>query len=316
MFFISVSIGFAQTIDSIPQKTIAYATDKFPTTRVFNVEYSHLSPYKFSPELDEVSLPKNKVESSSQLKAIANFYFIKKQKWTLITTLNYRYISMNTENSTPVFPAENHSKGNFHYHSEALTLTYFSKLFNKMAIYSATVSVDGSQERFERIRGMLTGTIVLKANAQTKMTLGLAVMIDPSVQVPAIPIFSYEHKFKNGWVADVILPKKAIMRKDVFENGRISFGSEMENTSFYLYNSNKTYEFRQLEINSGVIYEHKISDAFIGTFKTGLKVFANSRIFEKNESFNDYFFDAKSKPAFYFNLGISYNPFVKTAKKR
>ena len=105
------------------------------------------------------------------------------------------------------------------------------------------------------------------------------------------------------------------MRKDIFENSRISFGSEMENTSFYLYNSNKTYEFRQFEINSGAIYEHKISDAFIGTFRTGLKIFPNSRIFEKNESFNDYFFDAKPKPALYFNLGISYNPFVKSVKK-
>jgi len=308
------SIGSAQTRDSIPQKVMASIADKFPQARDFNIEYTHLSPYTYSSELHGAGLPENKVESFDQLKASVNANFIKKKKWLLGTTLNYRYTSINTENPVSILSAENHDKGNFHYHSEALNFIYFSKLWNKMTIYSATVSVDGSNRHFERVRGMLTGTIVLKANMQTKISLGLAAIMDPGSQIPALPIFAYEHKFINGWIVDVILPKKAMIKKDVLANGRIAVGAEMDNTSFYLYHLDKTYEFRQLEITPGAIYEHKFG-AFIGTLKTGVKIVPSARIFDKNESYNDYIFDAKPKPPFYFNLGISCNPFGKAGKK-
>lgn len=301
----------AQKKDSIPQKVVAFVTDKFPQTRDLNIEFTQLTPYKFSPELYDADLPENKIKNYQQVKANANVYFIKNRKWILSTSLNYRFTHLESENEMPLFNNEQ----NFHYHSEALSLTRFSKLFNKIAIYSATASVDGSEQHFERIRGMLTASLVLKATADTKMTVGLAVIIDPSSQVPAMPIFTYEHRFNNGWVADVILPKKVVMRKDVFKNGRLSLGTEMDGTNFYLYPDGKRYEFRQLEINSGAMYEHKLGNNLIGTLKAGLRATPSSRIFAKEDSFNDYIFEANAKPSFYFNVGISYNPFGKPRQK-
>ena len=301
----------AQKKDSIPQKVVAFVTDKFPQTRDLNVEFTQLTPYKFSPELYDADLPENKIKNYQQVKANANVYFIKNRKWMLSTSLNYRFTHLESENEMPLFNNEQ----NFHYHSEALSLTRFSKLFNKIAIYSATASVDGSEQHFERIRGMLTASLVLKATADTKMTVGLAVIIDPSSQVPAMPIFTYEHRFNNGWVADIILPKKVVMRKDVFKNGRLSLGTEMDGTNFYLYPDGKRYEFRQLEINSGAMYEHKLGNNLIGTLKAGLRATPSSRIFAKEDSFKDYIFDMNAKPSFYFNVGISYNPFGKPRQK-
>ena len=301
----------AQKKDSIPQKVVAFVTDKFPQTRDLNVEFTQLTPYKFSPELYDADLPENKIKNYQQVKANANVYFIKNRKWMLSTSLNYRFTHLESENEMPLFNNEQ----NFHYHSEALSLTRFSKLFNKIAIYSATASVDGSEQHFERIRGMLTASLVLKATADTKMTVGLAMIIDPSSQVPAMPIFTYEHRFNNGWVADIILPKKVVMRKDVFKNGRLSLGTEMDGTNFYLYPDGKRYEFRQLEINSGAMYEHKLGNNLIGTLKAGLRATPSSRIFAKEDSFKDYIFDMNAKPSFYFNVGISYNPFGKPRHK-
>lgn len=309
------TIVSAQKRDSIPHKVVAFVTDKFPQARDLNVEFTQVTPYKFSPELYGGDLPENKIKSFQQVKVNANVYFIKNRKWMLSGSLNYRFTSVNSENNINIFSDENINKENFHYHSEAVNVTYFSKLLNKIAVYSATVSTDGSDQRFERIRGMVTGSLVLKANAKTKMTLGVAVLIDPSTPIPALPIFTYEHKFDNGWVADIILPKKVLVRKDIFSNGRISFGTEMDTTSFYLYPSGKTYEFRQLEINSGAIYEHHLGGNFIGTLKTGLRATPNSRIFEKKESQKDYIFESNAKPSFYFNVGLSYNPFGKPRTK-
>lgn len=304
----------AQKKDSIPQRVVAFVTDKFPQARDLNVEFTQVTPYEFSPELHGADLPENKVKNFQQIKANANIYFIKNRKWMLSTSLNYKFTHMETDNELSVFPGDNY-KDNFHYHSESLSLTRFSKLFNKIAIYSATASVDGSEQHFERLRGMLTGSLVLKATANTKMTVGLAVMIDPTVQIPVLPIITYEHTFNNGWVADILLPKKILLRKNMFKNGRFSFGTELDTTNFYLYPAGKTYEYRQVEINSGAIYEHKLGANFIGTLKTGLRATASSRIFEKTASFNDFIFEANSKPAFYFNVGISYNPFGKPRQK-
>jgi hypothetical protein len=307
------NVIYAQKRDSIPLKVRAFVADKFPQARDLNIEYTQVLPYRYISKLQNMDLPDNKVKSFQQVKANANIYFIKKQKWLLSTSLNYRYTSIATDN--PVFPEAGPQEKDFHYHSEALNFTYFSRLFNKTAIYSATASVDGSEQHFERIRGMVTGSIILKATPKTKMTLGLAAFIDPSTQVPILPIFTFENKFNNGWVLDVLLPKKILVRKDVFSNGRISLGTEMDNTSFYIYRSDKTYEFRQLEINSGAIYEHNLGGNFIGTLKTGIRATPRTRIFDKQESFKDYAFESTSKPSFYFNVGVSYNPFGKPRAK-
>ena len=164
---------------------------------------------------------------------------------------------------------------------------------------------------------MLTSSVLVTANAKTTLTLGLAAFIDPSGQIPVLPlpVITYKHNFDNGWTADIILPSKIMMRKNIFTNGRFSVGTEMDNTSFYIYQDNKKYEFRQLEINSGVMYEHKLGGNFIGTFKTGMRATPNARIFNKEDSFKDYIFEANAKPSFYFNVGISYNPFGKPRQK-
>ncbi|WP_284461485.1 DUF6268 family outer membrane beta-barrel protein [Chryseobacterium sp.] len=303
---------YAQKKDSIPLKVRAFFADKIPQTRDLNIEFTQTTPYSFSSKLQGADLPENKVKNFQQVRAEANIYFVKKKKWLLSTALNYRYTSMNTEE--PVILGADR-QNHYHYHSEAINFNYFSKLFNKVAIYTATASVDGSDQHFERVRGMLTASVVLKATPKTKMLIGLAGIIDPSSQIPILPIFTYENKFNNGWVLDILLPKKVLVRKNILANGRLSLGTEMDNTSFYMYKNSKTYEFRQLEINSGVIYEHNLGHNLIGTFKTGIRAVPQARAFDKEESFKDYIFEASYKPSFYFNVGVSYNPFGKPRVK-
>ncbi|MDW9378708.1 DUF6268 family outer membrane beta-barrel protein [Chryseobacterium sp. JV558] len=306
------NITYAQKKDSIPLKVRAFFADKIPQARNFNVEYTFVTPSSFSSQLQGQDLPDNKVKSFQQMKADANIYFIKKRNWLLSTTLNYRYTSITNEN--PVILGTETEK-DFHYHSESVNLSYFSRLFKKTAIYSASISADGSDQHFERIRGLVTASLVLKATPKTKMSIGLAGIIDPSTQIPVLPIFAYENRFNNGWVLDVLLPKKVLIRKDISSNGRLSLGTEMDNTSFYTYHNNNTYEFRQVAINSGVIYEHNLGGNFIGTFKTGLRANINSRAFNKQDSFNDYLWKGTYKPSLYFNAGISYNPFERKRTK-
>jgi hypothetical protein len=299
--------------NNISEKVSAGVAEKFPMARLVNVEYDHTMPYKFTSKYLDSELPEGKVNSIFQVKVSSNITLIRKKKWSLGTTLNYQYFSANTDGTNFFNNQEsftNHTQ-DFHYHSESLNLTYYSKLFNKIIVFSGTATVDGSEQHFERVRGLVTATMVLKANAQTKMTIGLVGLIDPTSIVPTFITFSYEHKFNNGWMIDAILPKWIYLRKDLASYGRLSVGTELGATMFYLYNNDKAYTFSQMDINSGVMYEHRLGKSFILSAKTGMRYSPTSRLVEKNQAFKDYVFESKPKPSLYFNVGISFNPFKK-----
>lgn len=303
--------------DSIPQKLVTYNADKFPITRPLNIEFSQITPYKFTS--DYLGNKYNgKVRNSYQVEVSMNGNFIVKKNWMLGATFNYNYISSSVELTNPD-GMKRVEDNDFHYHTSALNFTYITKLFDKPAFFTASAIVDGSEKHFERVKGIATGTILLKANAKTKLGVGLVGVIDPTAQLPVIPMFTYEHKFNNGLVLDAVMPKHFYIRKNLFQNGRISLGTELDGTSFYLYDQfgiNGKYEFRQLEINSGLMYEHHLGGSFIATFKTGMKntPSGSSRILRKNESFDSYLLETSPKPTFYVNAGLSFNPFGKLFK--
>ncbi|WP_275143472.1 DUF6268 family outer membrane beta-barrel protein [Elizabethkingia meningoseptica] len=306
------SFSFSQKKDSITpaRQLAAYRADKFPVTRILNVEFTGVTPYTYTSESNGKELPEGKVNSMYRLKASTNINFIKKPKWIVGTTLVYQYTAADV--TLPY--GHKAADKNFNYHTESFNVSYISRFFNKPAVYSGSLIVDGGNKGFERVRGMVSGMVVLKATPETQILVGLIGFVDPSSLVPVFPTFEYKHRFSGDWIAEVALPRGIYVRKEVFSgNARLSLGSELDNTFFYLYNFNntdKTYNFSQLEINSGLIYEQRLGKYFIATLKGGLKSIPVSRIFEKNGRMNDYVFDARPQSSLYFNLGISLNPFA------
>lgn len=300
------------------KKVVASIADNFAVTRPLNIEYTYLTPYNYKSQRAESILPNGRVTNFQQARVSANINFIRKKTWMLGTTIGYRYIS--TEADIPRTGDTNIKiKDDFQYLFSTLNLTYFSSLFQKRMIYSSSFFVDGSDHHLERIKGIFTGTMVLKANQKTKMTVGVLVNIDASAQSPIIPTFSYEHKFSNGLIADIALPRSINLRKFFSKNSRISIGTQLDQTSFYLYNLDSTsqkYEYRQLDINSGLTYEHALGKYFMLTAKSGIKLTPSGRIFKKEESYSDPVYEISPDPTFYFNVGISINPFSVFGKKR
>jgi len=190
-------------------------------------------------------------------------------------------------------------------------------LWGKVAFYTATVAANGSEKAIERINGILSATVVLKATREIQMAVGLIGFIDPAAIIPVLPTFAYKQQFANGMILDVILPKGVYLRKEVLRNGRVSIGSDLNSTIFYLYNfqgAEKVYTFSQMEINSGLTYEHNLGRSFIATLKSGLKTIPRARVFEKNKTQRDYVWEANPDPSFYINAGLSFNPFAKKRK--
>ncbi|WP_278354090.1 MULTISPECIES: hypothetical protein [Bacteroidota] len=122
------------------------ATDKFPITRVLNLEYGQTMRYDYSSKLRGKKLQEGKVNSWQNFRASANVNFIKKQNGMLGITLNYRYFSADIDKPDWNSAAIHSQKVDLHYHFTALNFTYFSKLLNKTVIYSGSVGAERKPE--------------------------------------------------------------------------------------------------------------------------------------------------------------------------
>ncbi|RZK13204.1 MAG: hypothetical protein EOO46_00230 [Flavobacterium sp.] len=320
--------GQSQTADTLLQKqkiedttnlrrkALAYSSRQFAIVRPFNIEFSQMAPYSYIPRIEGATLPERRVSSYHQLKANANLYLLAKKKWILGSTITYRYIRSDNNFMANTSHLVQNLGGDFNYHSVSLNLTYISRIFNKPFFINTSLIVDGSGKHLERLRGLAIGTMVLKADSHTKFMAGILVNVDPSTELPFLPMVTYERKLNNGLMIDLILPKQLLVRKQVFARGRISLGTELDRNGFYLHQINgqlpsQRYEYRQIELDNGLVYEHLIGGYLILTARTGAKWIAISRLFEKEKTFSKPWLQTEAKPTAYFNLGISFNPFAK-----
>ena len=291
--------------------------NRFPTTRMFDLKFENYLPTDFDSELFDNPFEKGEIKNHSRFSASANITIIKKQRWNITSSFRYRYeafelndVASQIDNSIPVYD----EKLNYHYLSGALSFTYFSQLFKKPFLYNASVIVDGTEKYAERIKGFFGATIILKKTERTTIGVGLIVLVDPTSPVPASPTFLIDHRFKNSkWSLDFILPQRFLFKRDLFENGRISLGSELNTNGFYTYYINqpgfaKVYDYRTIEINTGLTYEHCFSKSIIATFKTGLATVFNARVSERGKNTNNYIFSNKQDGTGYFSIGFSFNP--------
>lgn len=314
--FLFCLVANAQEEPTIKENATKAFTNRFPSTRLFDVQYQQYLPTDFDSELFDAPFEKGEIKNHNRLSVSANLPIIMKPKWNITTSLRYRYESFETsdvasriDNTAPLYDR----KDDFHYLSGALSFTYFSKLFNKPFIYNASVIVDGTEKDAERIKGFFGATLILKKTERTTIGVGLIVLVDPTSPVPAAPTFMMEHKFENSpWTFDFILPQRLMFKRELFKDGRLSLGSELNANGFYTYVNQpgfaKVYDYRVLEINSGLTYEHCFGKSIIASFRAGFANVFNSRISERGENTNDYIYSSKQEGTGYFSLGFSFNP--------
>lgn len=300
----NVFIANAQNSDVI-KKQEQQKTTNFDSKKLLNTEFKYYTPFKYEGKrFDGTELPSNKIKQLYQSVVGADINLIANNKWFFGTKLFYNYLHAETNNI-----GSESVKSDIHYYTTELNVMRFSKLFNKSVIYTASIIPSGGNDGFERVTGLVSGTLILKADASTKMTIGLLGFVDPSSIVPVTLTFSYEKRFKNGWIFDLNLPQRIFMKKDLSDHERISLGSELNTTNFYLNEidkNKKTYMFSQAEILTGLTYEYSLLKKVKGSIKSGFVSVPFSRMVELNKSFSNYEYDLKQKSTFYINVGLSY----------
>ncbi|MFD2939145.1 DUF6268 family outer membrane beta-barrel protein [Flavobacterium notoginsengisoli] len=293
-------------------------TDKFPVTRTFDVQYETMGRTNYDTKFLDQDFEKAEVSNHSRVKIAANIplYKSESQRFFITNTMRYKYETYHYGDVYNYISNTSASRAdqNFHYLSESVSATYFSSLFRKPVFFNASVTVDGNDKDVQRVKGLITAAMVLKRTQNTTITIGAAALLDPSSIIPFSPVFTYEHKFdRSEWKIDIILPQRIKFQRQLLENGRFSFGTELDSENFYINFDNEslkgTYELNQLELKTGIMYEYNFAKNFIVTLKGGLNSVVTSRITEKGEKTSMYIIENKQDGQLYVNAGLSYNLF-------
>jgi len=313
----------AKSLDSIMPAEVknrarAIIADKFPATRIIDIQYEQFSNTDYDSEFKRKKLEEGTF-SQKRFRLALNIPIIRKPTWTLSASGRYRFESFdfsNVKNVSEDYPSMPLTKSkDYHYLSGGINYSKTTKLFGKPFIYNASVIFDGSDEGYERVTGALLATIILKKTERTTIGLGAIAFIDPASQLPALPVFVYEHKFSGSkWILDATLPRYVYMRRELMQNGRISLGTGFEGTNFYTYNNSQpdfasVNSFSQNELKTGFMYEYHISKMFIATLRGGFATIFGGQLTESNKKQSDDDLMISQGMNMYFNVGFSFNPF-------
>lgn len=295
---------------------------EFPRTRILNFEYGQSLSRDFDSELFGEEFQEGEIKNQKIFNASLNFPFYYTEKLVLTASANYSFNEFEfdgLQNTSESVIFEQDGIVGFHNFSGSVSGTYFSQLFGKPVIYNASMIVDGNDKGFERLKGLVGASLIMKRTERTIITLGAIAFVDPTSQIPFFPTFTYKHNFKNSlWEFDFILPQRLLFRRYIGENSRLSIGSTFGGNGFYV-NINTpdfpdVFEYSQLEINSGLIYEYRLSDFIITTVKGGLTNFVSNRLTEKGEPTGDFIYENNQEATGYFNVGFSIDPFAEKKK--
>jgi len=305
------------------QKASKEIKAEFPRTRILNFEYGQSLSRDFESQLFDEDFQEGEIKNQKTFNAAINLPVYYTERFVVTASGSYTFNEFefqDLENKAEAIPFQQDDILGFHNFSGSLSGTYFAQLFGKPVIYNASVIVDGNDEGFERVKGLVGASLIMKRTERTTITLGAIAFIDPTSQIPFFPTFTYKHNFKNSpWEFDFILPQRLLFRRYLGNNSRLSLGSTFGGNGFYV-NVNApgypdVFEYSQLEINTGLIYEYRLSDYVITTLKGGLTNFISNRLTEKGEPTGDYIYENEQDATGYFNVGFSIDPFAGKKKK-
>lgn len=287
--------------------------DKFPSNRFFAFEYETFSPVNYTSKMHNEDYEKGRIKNMDRLAVSMNYPIYKSRRLAITPHIQYKYESYrltDMENNSIHYPALYHGKTlNSHYISASVRTTYMSKLFNKPALYTLSLAGDASDKGYERMTANFVGIIVLKRDAQTNFTVGLATTYDRTSPIPIFPLLSYEYKFKNASAFDLFFPKYLYFRKSLFTDGRLSLGTVLEKNRFFGHPKQEgladSYNVAKTELKSGIVYEHCINKHFIFAIKGGIATPLKWNVTKKTS--HKTIISYSTKPEMYFNVGFSYN---------
>lgn len=207
--------------------------------------------------------------------------------------------------------------GNMSKSTLGLSLNYSrtDAIFHTPVIYSAVFT--GMSDNLKTIRRFnFNGSIAfpLKRTADTYLSLGALVLIDPSAPLPVLPVINYFRKLNShGLELIVDLPQGAMIKQSLFHNAWIYLGSNY-NTYVSFYESGNAalperFSYNTIELKSGPGFEYLLGKCLILGVRGGINSIVSARAIEKGSRYNDPFIKTTNKSTPSAEFRISFLPF-------
>ena len=308
----------AQAKITEPAEAVLEAVDEitsdFPSLRPLTIEFQQSLGRKYTAELGGEDFQAGTIGGQRRVTIGLNLPVYYRPKLIVATSLKYTYDETRFRDLQSVGAAPENEEFGFNAYAAGLNVIHNRQLFSKPLTLNAGLTLDGGNEGIERLKGIAGATMALKDTERTSIAVGLLVVIDPTSQLPFLPIFRYKHHFKDSpYTFDFVLPSRVLLRRPVGKRSRLSIGTTFGGSGYYVTADQASmvqdYEYSQLELNTGLIYEYKFSNAVIGTLRGGVTSFLSNRLTEKGEPNRDYLYRNQQEATGYFSIGISYNPF-------
>jgi hypothetical protein len=310
--FSMASVHPADTVRSESQEQAI----RFPSLRQASVTGTVFGTNKFTSKLNGIDL----AEGKSRNARISSYFTIPISSWNGNTFGASIY---HTENFFDVREANNHlddariNTGNISKSTLGLSLNFSrtDAIFHTPVIYSAVVT--GISDDLSTIRRFnFNGSIVfpLKRTADTYLSLGALVQIDPSAPVPVIPVINYFHKLNaNGLQLIVDLPQGASVKQALSKKAWVYLGSSYNTyVSFFKAGGQALpdrFSYNTIEFKSGPGFEYLLGKYVILGVSGGINSTVSGRAIAKGDSYSDAFIKTTNKAAGYGEFRISLLPF-------
>ena len=306
----------SSSVDTVKTEIRSYVARNFSEARTFNLYWETSPTHDYTLKRDGDAYEKGKVRNEHAVKFAATVPILQKKKFSLYANGNAIFFQFETENDLNGAASSmfKDNEENYSYFKGGLNGTYYTRLFNKTLMLSASISGDGWYQGFEQVEGTLTALLILKRTASTNISVGIhgTTLFDV---LPGVPIVVFTHQFNPNWSVDITMPSRAYVRYQFCNNHRLSLGSSLEREMFY-YKPNidgmpETALFSRNSVKAELFYEYIINKRFYLIARGGATQPFMSGIYKTNRKGDDgkplLEYTQPMTPFFY--LGFSYNLF-------
>lgn len=142
----------------------------------------------------------------------------------------------------------------------------------------------------------------------------MLINIDPSINVPVIPVITYWRKFENDLELNINLPRELALRKTISPNLWLSFGTSLAGSiAFFKHNRPGFPEdgnYSTLELKTSPGMEYRFAKKFIFGVNAGAITPLQAREFKVGDRANNYFLNNKIMTAPFVNFTLSVLPLL------
>lgn len=289
---------------------------RFPSLRQAAVTVDLFGSGNFDSKLND----KDFANGKSRNARISSYFTVPISSWdgnvigaTIYHTENFFDVrEVDNQLSDPKVNTGNTSKSTL---GLSLNFSRTDAIFHIPVIYSAVftgISDDLSTIRRFNFNGSVS--FPLKHTADTYLSIGALVLIDPSAPLPVLPVVNYFQKLNShGLQLAVDLPQGASIRQSLSRKAWVYLGTNY-NTYASFYRSGDAslpgrFSYNTIEFKSGPGFEYLLGKYVILGVNGGVNSTVSARAFAKGSSYDDYFIKTANKATPYGEFRISLLPF-------